>query len=484
MATLAENATAVKLAQVAIDAAIVTKGGTTGGGLGNAAKAIINLPAGLARKDINFYGHREGLVYSYSKEEVLADGWDVPFVPTADGLTANGWNASRDRIRSIASSVGFCDVDAMYYPSDSGTHVFLEITSVVNRAQKLRIGLGRIPGASSTAPVSIDIDWGDGTTHYTYDAPFSLTDITHTYATVGNYEIKILTNDAGSLIVGGDTSNKYNLLGGKYSNDGGTTGRTSVVKHVVMSPTATVGAYAFNNLIGLRSLVLPSNDCFADYLCAGDFALQGVSYSLDYSSSQIISIGRYTFHKCSALGHFSFADMLSKIGQHAFDSCSSLQSVTIEGNGVLVFDVGDNAFVACTSLKRVAAPSFGKNMFLNDLAIEEVVVNSVSAYSGEGVGMSAFSGCYGISEVRYNAGVGSNFFLADQSFLNCWSLRRHDFSRVLSVPKLNNRGAFFAGSSPLAEMEIVVPEDLYVAWTTSTNWSDSTIKPHIITAGD
>lgn len=46
MATLAENAAAVKAAQVAIDAAIVAKGGTTTGGLRNAAAAIEALPSG------------------------------------------------------------------------------------------------------------------------------------------------------------------------------------------------------------------------------------------------------------------------------------------------------------------------------------------------------------------------------------------------------------------------------------------------------
>ena len=46
MATLAENAAAVKAAQVAIDAAIVAKGGTTTGGLTNAAAAIEALPSG------------------------------------------------------------------------------------------------------------------------------------------------------------------------------------------------------------------------------------------------------------------------------------------------------------------------------------------------------------------------------------------------------------------------------------------------------
>ena len=46
MATLAENAAAVKAAQVAIDAAIVAKGGTTAGGLANAAAAIEALQSG------------------------------------------------------------------------------------------------------------------------------------------------------------------------------------------------------------------------------------------------------------------------------------------------------------------------------------------------------------------------------------------------------------------------------------------------------
>ena len=59
MATLAENAAAVKAAQVAIDAAIVAKGGTTAGGLANAAAAIgsintdIEVPWGGWRNDGN-----------------------------------------------------------------------------------------------------------------------------------------------------------------------------------------------------------------------------------------------------------------------------------------------------------------------------------------------------------------------------------------------------------------------------------------------
>jgi hypothetical protein len=46
MATLVENANAVKSAAAAIDAAIVAKGGTTAGGLRNAAAAIAALPSG------------------------------------------------------------------------------------------------------------------------------------------------------------------------------------------------------------------------------------------------------------------------------------------------------------------------------------------------------------------------------------------------------------------------------------------------------
>lgn len=51
MATLAENAAAVKAAQVAIDAAIVAKGGTTIGGLANAAAAISAIPSGEAWRE-------------------------------------------------------------------------------------------------------------------------------------------------------------------------------------------------------------------------------------------------------------------------------------------------------------------------------------------------------------------------------------------------------------------------------------------------
>lgn len=76
MSTLAENAAAVKAAQVAIDRAIVTKGGTTAGGLTNAAAAIAAIPSG-------------GEPY-WTKQPWLNDGWThawIKITPEMQNLT-------------------------------------------------------------------------------------------------------------------------------------------------------------------------------------------------------------------------------------------------------------------------------------------------------------------------------------------------------------------------------------------------------------
>ena len=84
MATLAENAAAVKAAQVAIDAAIVAKGGTTTGGLSNAAAAIEALPSGgdpikdmIVQSLFDLWNNTTGVTLDFSGLFDSVVGWDT-----------------------------------------------------------------------------------------------------------------------------------------------------------------------------------------------------------------------------------------------------------------------------------------------------------------------------------------------------------------------------------------------------------------------
>ena len=105
MSTLAENAAAVKAAQVAIDAAIVAKGGMTDGGLANAAAAIAAIPTAedsLGLPDIR---------------KILADNMDG-YEYAAIYLIAKRLNST-----SLSGAVRYKTSDGSVYTSNA-THVW------------------------------------------------------------------------------------------------------------------------------------------------------------------------------------------------------------------------------------------------------------------------------------------------------------------------------------------------------------------------
>ena len=63
------------------------------------------------------------------------------------------------------------------------------------------------------------------------------------------------------------------------------------------------------------------------------------------------------------------------------------------------------------------------------------------------------------------------------TFNGCSSLVRVDFSRAGAVPTLANVNAF---ANTNEYYQILVPEGLYNAWISATNWSNAAIQPHIV----
>ena len=117
MATLAENAAAVKAAQVAIDAAIVAKGGTTTGGLANAAAAIAAIPTAedsLGLPDIrkiladNMDGYEYAAIYLIAKRLDSTSLSGAVRYKTSDGsvYTSNATHVW-DKTKYIRTAGGF-----------------------------------------------------------------------------------------------------------------------------------------------------------------------------------------------------------------------------------------------------------------------------------------------------------------------------------------------------------------------------------------
>ena len=91
---------------------------------------------------------------------------------------------------------------------------------------------------------------------------------------------------------------------------------------------------------------------------------------------------------------------MATIGSYVFQSCYSLESVTIPSG---VTSIGSSAFLNCYSLKKVTIPSsvtsIGANAFSNCQPLARVTIPS----SVTSIGNTAFLSCYGVAEYHVKA---------------------------------------------------------------------------------
>ena len=162
---------------------------------------------------------------------------------------------------------------------------------------------------------------------------------------------------------------------------------------------------------------------------------QTFQYKSDISSitlpSSLKSISPGTFYCCSSLVTINIPEGFTEIGENAFNSCEKLTSITIPRS---VTSIGDYAFSGCSSLREVTisenVTAIGNYAFSGCNSLNIVLPASVKT-----VGDSAFNGCI----VSLNA--------TDPVWLT-----------------MNANSTYFDGAT------IVVPDEAYTAYTTSSNW--------------
>ena len=142
----------------------------------------------------------------------------------------------------------------------------------------------------------------------------------------------------------------------------------------------------------LTSYVIPNN-----VTRIGDSAFESCSSLAEVViPNSVTRIGDSAFESCSSLAEVVIPNSVTRIGDSAFEGCSSLAEVIIPDS---ITGIGDRAFSFCSSLAEVIIPNsvtnIGKGAFQLCSSLAEVVIpNSVTR-----IGDYAFSSCSSLAEV-------------------------------------------------------------------------------------
>ncbi|MDA7676472.1 leucine-rich repeat domain-containing protein [bacterium] len=140
-----------------------------------------------------------------------------------------------------------------------------------------------------------------------------------------------------------------------------------------------------------------------------------------YNGKPVISIGSYAFNSCSSLSSVTIPDSVTSIGRFAFGYCSGLTSVTIPDS---VTSIEQDAFWGCSNLMSVAIPdsvtSIENMTFRNCGNLTSVIIgNKVTS-----IGRWAFKDCRNLTNVTIPDSVTQ---IGSWAFSGCSSLKSITF---------------------------------------------------------
>lgn len=400
------------------------------------------------------YDYDGTVIATYTPEEFAALS-AYPAHPEHEYLTANGYNVVLATAQAYAAKYGYVEVGAQYRVTDGKTRLFMSIEEFT---RDIRLGL--------CVNGSVDVDWGDGTTHSTMTS--SDIDIIqyaeHTYAQSGDYIIT-LTVTGESVIsafreadfigrIGAENDDSiycsrahFNcltkiLIGENVNIDASPFVSFANLETVLIPDGMEIlsnGYGVFMDCKRLKSLVIPSSfTSLPNDFCYGCESLS--SLVLPHSITAIPS----SFASSSSISALVIPDSVTSIDGQSFPYCWYLKKVFMSDN---VTTIGRGVFGHCFNLTQIKLPNNGTTYDISIFADCPIINLEIPA-----------------ATTTINAGFSHMYCLKTLKFLS-------------STPPT------VTGSTPWKYLPtdciIYVPEGSLSAYTSASNYPDSNTYTYV-----
>ena len=178
----------------------------------------------------------------------------------------------------------------------------------------------------------------------------------------------------------------------------------------------------------------------------------------------VTEIGSSAFSGCSNLTSIKLPNSLITIASRAFAGCVSLDTVTIPEN---VTEIGSSAFSGCSNLKTIKLPNsivtIGREVFAGCVSLEALTIpENVTE-----IGSQAFAGCVSLEALTIPENV---TYIGIRAFRDCNALQWIN-SKPVTPPSLEWDDVFLSSEkSPQKHIPVFVPKGSLEAYRTADGW--------------
>ena len=341
--------------------------------------------------DVKFFDKDGTLVYHYSKDDFL-ELQAMPSVPVHAGLTSLGWNYTFEEARTAVTNNTFVNIGALYKTDDDWNRFYIKLENINQLG--IRIYYQSATGGS-------EIYWGDGSSETT--TATSTVRISHTYASIGEYVIRIkpIRNDVKISVYSTKTQlssfiDYIDTYSGTENSDA-----LGLLTKIELSPnTITLSSNAFGSCFNLKEAIgLPVYPQYGfyrtglEYVCleknipAGNYCFSDCKKIKNISIGQGVQYVPYMFMNCNLLEEVIIPSSVTSMGS-AFSNCYSL-SKTVFHKGLATV----TGFSSCRNLTYITIPSsvtkIDSSAFQSCIALSKVVMHQGLQY----IESNAFYGC-------------------------------------------------------------------------------------------